>query len=159
MREKVFNLALIEAIKAYKKDEVPIGAVIFDPIKNQIISKAHNLVEKTKDPSAHAEILAIRKATKKLKDWRLNSLELYTTLEPCPMCADTIQKSRIKSVFFLAFDPKGGICKLGLEELLLNNNVRNHKVTLIKINNDALEKQSSDLLKSFFKNKRKKLDK
>lgn len=151
--------ALLEAIKAYAKDEVPIGAVVFDPITQKIISKAHNLVEKNKDVTAHAEILAIRKACKKLNDWRLNNLELYTTLEPCPMCADMIQKSRIKSIYFAAIDPKGGICKLELDGLILNNSKRNHKVNLIKINNDHFENQSSELLKSFFKNKRKKLDK
>ena len=93
MNNKYIELAIKEAEKAYKKGEVPVGAVIVKDEK--IISKAYNTIEKEQNPIKHAEIKAIEKATKKLKNWRLNDCELYVTLEPCEMCRGAIYLSRI----------------------------------------------------------------
>lgn len=94
-----FDIALKEANKAYKINEVPVGCVIV--CDNKIIAKAHNLKEKRHDITAHAEILAIHKASKKLNDWRLNDATMYVTMEPCLMCKEVIKQSRIKQVYYL----------------------------------------------------------
>ena len=86
---------------AYNKGEIPIGAVIFDPVSNKLISKAHNKELSDNDPTAHAEILCIRKACKKLNQKRLDNLELITYLEPCSMCKEVIKSARIKKGLFL----------------------------------------------------------
>lgn len=101
MQQKFMDEALKEARKAYKKDEVPIGAIIVKD--NEIISKAHNLVETKKDATMHAEIIAIKKASKKIGNWRLNDCEMYVTLEPCLMCQKAIELSRIKTVYFSTY--------------------------------------------------------
>ena len=96
--------ALKEAQKAYEKGETPIGAVIVK--NNEIIARAHNLTETLNDCTAHAEILAIDKANRKLRNWRLEECEIYITLEPCPMCASAIEQARIKRIitsFFIMF--------------------------------------------------------
>lgn len=98
MNEKYMEIAYLEAKKAYKKMEVPVGAVIVKD--NKVISKAHNLTEKKNDCTKHAEIIAIKKASKKLKNWRLIDCDLYVTLEPCEMCKGAISLSRIKNVYF-----------------------------------------------------------
>lgn len=98
--------ALKEAKKAYKKWEVPVGAVIVKD--GQLIAKAHNLREKKNSALAHAEILCIQKACKKLNSWRLDGAEMYVTLEPCSMCAGAIIQSRIKTVYIGAKDEKNG---------------------------------------------------
>ena len=102
MEEKFMKLAISEAKKAEKKDEVPIGAVIV--LNGQVIAKAHNLIETTNIATAHAEILAIQKACKNLKSWRLNEAEIYVTLEPCAMCAGAIANARLKKVYFGAYE-------------------------------------------------------
>lgn len=94
-----FEIALKEAEKAYKINEVPVGCVIV--YNNKIIAKAHNLKIKKIDVTSHAEIIAIRRASKKIKDWRLNKCDLYVTLEPCPMCMEVIKQSRIEQVYYL----------------------------------------------------------
>lgn len=94
-----FDVALKEAHKAYKQNEIPVGAVIV--FNNKIIAKAHNLKMKKYDITSHAEILAIKKAAQKLKDWRLSECDLYVTLEPCEMCREVIKQSRIKNVYYL----------------------------------------------------------
>lgn len=98
MNEKYMEIAYLEANKAYKKMEVPVGAVIVKD--NKVISKAHNLMETKNDCTKHAEIIAIKKASKKLKNWRLIDCDLYVTLEPCEMCKGAISLSRIKNVYF-----------------------------------------------------------
>ncbi len=98
--------ALFQAELAFKKGEVPVGAVV--AIKDNIIARSHNLVEQEKDPSAHAEILALKEAGKVLGDWRLNEAILCVTLEPCTMCTGAIRQSRIGTVIFGASDPKMG---------------------------------------------------
>ena len=92
--------------KAFLKEEVPVGAVI--TLNNKIISKAYNKREKNQRSTHHAEILAIQKACKKLKSWRLDNCDIYITLEPCPMCAGAIMNARIKNVYFGATDKKNG---------------------------------------------------
>ncbi len=100
------KIAYKEALKAKQKQEVPIGAVIV--LNNKIIAKGHNLKETKNNPLAHAEIIVINKAIKKLKQMYLNDAILYVTLEPCSMCAGAIIQTRIKKVVFGALDKKGG---------------------------------------------------
>ena len=98
------NEAYKEALKCSKSDDVPVGAIII--CGDKIIARAHNQKEKRKDPLAHAEVLAIRKASRKLKTWHLNDCKMYVTLEPCAMCSSIIKEARIKEVFYGAKDSK-----------------------------------------------------
>ncbi len=98
-QEKIIELCINEAYKAYQQDDVPIGAVLVQ--NGQILSYAHNNREKEKDILGHAEILAIQKGAKKLNRWNLSDCDLYVTLEPCSMCKEVIKQSRIASVFYL----------------------------------------------------------
>jgi len=140
--------ALKEAQKAYKKDEVPVGAII---VKNKkIIARAHNLIKTKKDPTAHAEILVIKKASLKLKNERLIDSDLYVTIEPCAMCAGAIILARIKNLFFGAKDPKTGACGSVFD--IINNKKNNHTVNVTE---GILKDQCSDILKKFFERKRK----
>ena len=97
--DKYMELAYKEAIKAYKNDEVPVGAVIV--YKGKVLAKAHNTRQKNCSVIEHAEIKAILKAEKKLKDWRLNDCDLYVTLRPCSMCESVIKESRIRNVYYM----------------------------------------------------------
>ncbi len=134
--------ALLEARKALKKKEVPIGAVIVKD--NEIIARAHNLRETLQMTTAHAEVLAIEKACKKLKSWRLEGCTLYVTVEPCPMCSGTIIQSRISQVVYGATDSKNGCHHSAIR---LFEGKFNHNVSVIKgIESD----QASLLLKNFF---------
>lgn len=140
--------AIKEAKIALKKEEVPIGAVI---VKNgEIISKGHNLREKKKNALMHAEMIAIDKACKKLRDWRLEDCEIYITLEPCPMCAGAITNARIKKVIYGAKDKtsQDGLC-----EKILTSNRLNHKTTFVQ--EKSYEEECSNLLTDFFKQRRK----
>lgn len=139
--------ALKEAGKAAKKDEVPVGAVIVKDGK--IIARGHNLIRTHHDPSAHAEIVVIRKACKKLKNERLNGLILYVNMEPCPMCAGAILLARIKTLVFGANDPKTGAC--GSVFTVINDKRNNHQVEVIK---GVLELECGEIVSNFFKNKR-----
>lgn len=104
--EEYMRVAIKEAKKAEKSDDVPVGAII---VKNgEIIARTHNLKEKRTCATEHAEILAIRKASKELNNWYLDGCTLYVTLEPCPMCAGAVVNSRIDRVVFGAADPKAG---------------------------------------------------
>ena len=149
MQEEFMQVALKEAKKAYKKLEIPVGAVI---VKNgEIIAKAHNIKEEKKDTTKHAEILAIQRASKKLESWRLMDCELYVTLEPCPMCAGAIIQSRIKKVYIGTMDEKTGACGSVLN--LLEDYKFNHQV---EVETNVMQKESEALLKQFFKNLKKK---
>jgi tRNA(adenine34) deaminase len=107
--EKYLKLALKEAQKSFSKEEIPVGAIIVKD--NKVIARAHNLKEQKKDPTSHAEILAIQKAAKKLKDWRLTGCTMYITLEPCAMCAGAIINARLDKIVYGSKDPKeGGAC-------------------------------------------------
>lgn len=140
--------ALKEAEKALKKLEVPVGAIIVKD--NRIISRAYNLKEIKKDTTYHAEIEAIKKASKKLNSWRLNDCEMYVTLEPCAMCAGAIINSRIKKLYFGTSDEKTGACGSVLN--LLEDYKFNHKVIVEK---GILQKECEKILKNFFKDLRK----
>ena len=105
MNQKYINETFKQAKKAYKKNEIPVGCIIVK--NNKIIAKSYNRVEKTKKCTNHAEIIAINRASKKIKNWRLNDCEMYVTLEPCQMCKSAIKLSRIKKVYyFLKSDKK-----------------------------------------------------
>lgn len=140
--------ALLEAKKAEVLGEVPIGAVIVKD--GTIIAKGHNLRETLKDPTAHAEIIAIREASKRLGGWRLHGCTLYVTLEPCQMCAGALIQSRVDRVVYGAKDLKAGAAGSLLN--LLNDERFNHQVS---IESGVLEEESAHLLKIFFKNLRK----
>ena len=144
--EEFMLCALKEAKKACNMDEVPVGCVIVR--EGKIIAKAHNLREAKKNPCAHAEILAILKAAKKLHGWRLSDAELYVTLEPCPMCAGAIINARINKVYFGAYDKKAGAFGSLLN---LNSYGLNHKPDIL---GGILEEQCSSLLKEYFLAKR-----
>ena len=98
IHQKWMNFALKEAKFAYSQKEVPIGAVIV--YENEIIGKGYNQIELLKDPTAHAEMIAITSAANHLQDWRLSSCDMYVTLEPCCMCAGAINKARLRNIFF-----------------------------------------------------------
>jgi len=140
--------ALKEAEKALKHNEVPIGAVVV--LNDKIISRGYNKREKKQNALKHAEIIAIEKACKRLKSWRLDGCEIYVTLEPCPMCAGAISNARIKKVVYGAEEKTSGdnLCKQILSSTRLN-----HKVE-IEID-EANKEKCSSLLTNFFKNKRK----
>lgn len=139
--------ALELAEKAEKKGEVPIGALI---VKNgKIISKAYNNREKKQNALYHAEILAINKACKKLKSWRLDDCVLYCTLEPCIMCSGAIINARIKKVVFGAYEKKSGA--VVSKYTLLNDNGLNHNCDFV---GGIKEEQCKTLLVNFFKKQR-----
>ena len=148
MPEKYMKEALKEAKKAYNKKEVPVGAVIVKDGK--IIARAHNLKETKLDTTKHAEILAIQKASKKLKAWRLKDCEMYITLEPCSMCAGAIISSRIKKIYIGTMDPKTGACGSVLNLLEYNFN---HKV---EVETGIMQQECEYILKDFLKKLRKK---
>jgi len=138
------NKALDQAYEAYKLEEVPIGAVIVKDGK--IVGKGYNKKEMSLDTTNHAEIIAIREASKNLKSWRLTDCTMYVTVEPCPMCAGAIVNSRIKELVIGTMDPKGGACG-SLYNIVENDNL-NHK---LEVKRGILEKECSDIMKKFFK--------
>lgn len=141
--------ALKEAQKAYAKDEVPVGAVIV--LNNKIIARGYNKRESSNDPTMHAEIVAIRKATKKFSSWRLPGSTIYVTVEPCSMCAGAILWTRCDRVVYGAKDLKGGA--LGTSFNLYNQPNLNHYP---QITGGVLEEECSKLMSKFFKQKREK---
>ena len=149
MQKEYMRAALNEAKKAYKKEEVPGGVVIVK--EGKIIAKAHNLKESKKDTTCHAEILAIKKASKKLNSWRLENCEMYVTLEPCPMCAGALIQARIKKVYIGTMDYKTGAC--GSVFNLLEDYTFNHKV---ECESGILKEECEKILQDFFKELRKK---
>lgn len=148
INEKFMKEALKEAKKAYDKLEIPVGAVIVKD--NKIIARAHNLKELKQDTTKHAEILAIKKASKKLNNWRLTDCEIYVTLEPCSMCAGAIINSRIKKVYIGAKDLKTGACGSKLN-LLQDYDFD----TSVESEFGILEEECQTMLKNFFKELRK----
>ena len=144
--------ALEQAKKAYKKGDVPVGAVIIKD--NKIIAKAYNKKENKQNALYHAEVLAIKKACKKLKSFRLDKCKLFVTLEPCPMCAGAILNARIRHLFIGAMDPKAGA--VGSKLNLLTDYSFCHRV---EVQTGLQEEECSQMLRSFFKELReKKLD-
>ena len=142
------NIAIKEAKKAYKKGEVPVGAVIVK--NNKIIAKAHNTKEKSKQAICHAEINAIKKATKKIKNWRLTNCDIYVTLFPCPMCASAIQQSRIENVYY-ALPCENVTTRKITEEIFLNTNINK----IVHCQQNICDNESLELLQTFFQKKRK----
>ncbi len=102
------DLALEEAERAAAAGEVPVGAVLVDAADGTLLARAHNLVETSKDPTAHAELLVIQQAARRLGAKRLTRADLYVSREPCPMCAQAIAFARLRRLYFGAYDPKGG---------------------------------------------------
>lgn len=144
---RFMELALREAEKAAQAGEVPVGAVVV--LDDKVIARAHNRTERDGDPTAHAEIVAIRKASKKIGDWRLSGAELYVTLEPCTMCIGAAVLSRIDRLVFGCKDPKGGA--VGSLYDISKESRLNHE---IKVSQGILEEECSQVLKQFFKNLR-----
>lgn len=145
--QKFMKQAIAQAKRAQKYSEAPIGAVIV--YNGEVISRGRNKREGKKNSLAHAEIEAIEKACKKIGDWRLEDCDLYVTLEPCPMCAGAIIQSRIKNLYFGAYDYKAGCA--GSKTDLFSPGLFNHDVN---VEGGKLEEECSSLLKNFFKNLR-----
>jgi len=143
MKNPYMEQAIIEAKKAVSLGEVPVGAIIV--YKGNIIARAHNLRENNNNALAHAEILAINEACNKLNSWRLDECELYVTLEPCPMCAGAIINSRIRAVYFGAYDSKGGACGSIVD--LFRKGSFNHTPVLY---GGIMEEACEEVLKDFF---------
>lgn len=132
-----------------ESDDVPVGAVVV--LNGEIIGEGYNRRERDADPTAHAEIIAIKEAAEKIGSWRLDDCEIYVTLEPCPMCAGAIINSRIKRVFFGAYEPKSGSASA---ESVVNlfNLPYNHTP---EVYGGIYEKETAELLTEFFKGKRR----
>jgi len=140
------RVAMAEARKSSANGEVPVGAVVV--FENMVLSKAHNETIVTGDPTAHAEIMAIRKACETKKNYRIPGCDLYVTLEPCAMCLGTVIQARIRKLVFGAYDPKSGavesIMKFPFDKM-------NHRV---EIKGGVLAEECGNILKDFFKGKR-----
>jgi tRNA(adenine34) deaminase len=143
------RLALREACKGLAKNEVPVGALIV--YEDQIIGRGYNRREERQEPTAHAEILALRDASQTLKSWRLEECTLYVTMEPCVMCAGALVQARVPRLVFGCLDPKGG----GVQSLyeICNDPRMHHRVNVTP---RIMEKECSDLLNGFFTRLRKR---
>lgn len=145
--EEYMKLALAEARKAFEIGEIPIGAVIV--VDGQVIARAHNMRETWQDGTAHAEVIAIREACKKLSRWRLSGATLYVTIEPCPMCAGALVMSRVDRVVYGGLDYKAG----GAESLfnIVQHPGLNHR---LHVTAGVLEEECRELMKQFFHHRR-----
>lgn len=139
--------AMQQAHAARSLDEVPIGAVIV--CNNELYSEAHNLTRTNSDPTAHAELLAIRDAARKHGDWRLTDATLYVTLEPCAMCAGAMVLARIKRLVFATFDPKAGMT--GSLGCIVQDQRLNHRM---QVTSGVLADECGEMLRSFFRERR-----
>ena len=146
---KFMTKALEEAKQAERNEEIPVGAVVV--LENRIIGKGFNQVEMLKDPTAHAEMLAISAACSTIHNKYLTGATLYVTLEPCPMCAGAIVWSKLKQVVFGAVDEKAGAC--GSLFNITSNKKLNHRVEVIQ---GVMEYESKEILQDFFRKKRSK---
>lgn len=140
--------ALMQAKTAFRHGEVPVGAVVVKDGK--VISRGYNRRESDRDPTAHAELIAMRRAAKKLNSWRLMGCTLYVTLEPCPMCSGVIINSRIDRVVFGAYDAKAGCCTTLYH--LCNDERFNHRAEIL---GGVNEDECGEILSRFFKEKRR----
>jgi tRNA(adenine34) deaminase len=147
INEIYMSEAIKEARKAFEEDEVPVGAVVVS--NRRIVARAHNQVERLKDPTAHAEMIALTQAAATLGSKWLSDASLYVTIEPCSMCAGALVLSRIKNLYFGTKDPKTGAC--GSVSNIVNHKKLNHK---IKVKNGILKDECGSLLTEFFKKKR-----
>lgn len=146
--QQFMKLAMDVAAVAEENGDVPIGAVIV--YKNQIIAKAYNQREQLKDPTAHAEIIALTQAAAAKESWRLDGCTMYVTLEPCPMCAGALVLARIDRLVYGCQDPKTGACS-SLYNIVQDERL-NHRLDVTK---GVLENQCSQLLQNFFQKRRK----
>ncbi len=147
--ERFMLLAIEEAKKAELMGEVPIGAITVGE-GGEILSRAHNLRETSLDPTAHAEVIAIREAAKKMLSWRLSGTTLYVTLEPCVMCMGAIILARVKRLVFGSLDTKAGAA-LSLYNIGIDGKL-NHR---LRVKEGVLKDECGDLLKKFFENIRR----
>lgn len=145
MKNKYMKAALKCAQKAFDEGEVPIGAVVVSDGK--IIARGHNRRTKRQMATAHAEIEAIEKACKKLNSWRIPDCELYVTLEPCPMCMGAVLNSRIKKVYFGAYEDKGR----SLTSQIASANLLNH---VAEVEGGVMEEECKKILSDFFSSMR-----
>ncbi|HEX9549389.1 MAG TPA: tRNA adenosine(34) deaminase TadA [Acidimicrobiales bacterium] len=145
--EEAMAMALSEAAVAAAEGEVPVGAIVV--AGDQVMSRAHNQRERLSDPTAHAEVLALRAAASRLGTWRLSTVTLYVTLEPCPMCAGALLAARVSRLVFGASDPKAGACG-SLYNLCVDPRL-NHE---IDVSPGVLAEQASRLLSEFFGDRR-----
>jgi len=145
--ETYMRMALEEAERAGRRGEVPVGAILVK--EDRVIVKDHNRCIDLSDPTAHAEILVLRKAGKVLGNYRLNDTVIYVTAEPCPMCISAMIHGRISRLVFGTLEPKFGAVESKFK--LLNNNSLNHKV---KVDRGILGKECAEILRSFFKKRR-----
>jgi tRNA(adenine34) deaminase len=147
MHELYMKQALAEAIKAYDNDEVPVGVVIV--YEGEIIARAHNQIKMLKDPTAHAEMIAITQAAAHLSNERLNGCDLYVTLEPCAMCVGAAILGRLRKIVFGASDPKTGACGSAVD--LTKPGLFNHN---IEITGGIMEPECRSVIQEFFLGKR-----
>lgn len=143
------NRALAEARAAARRDEVPVGAVVVDAATGRVVAAAGNRTEELADPTAHAEMLAIREATRLCGSPRLTGCDLYVTLEPCPMCAAAISFARIRRLCFGAYDPKGGGVEHGAR--VFSHPTCHHAPEVV---GGIDETRCGDILKAFFRERR-----
>jgi len=148
MHEAYMRMALLEAAAAFDEDEVPVGAVIVH--QGQVIAAAHNQREQLRDPTAHAEMIAITQAAQGQGSWRLDDCTLYVTLEPCPMCAGAILQARIPEVVYGAPDPKAGAVDTLFH--LLHDMRLNHRSLTVP---GVLSAECGEILSRFFQRQRK----
>lgn len=148
---KYMFAALQEAEKALENDEVPVGAVVI--YKNKIIGRGYNQIEKLKDATAHAEMIALTAASSYINNWRLNECEIFVTIEPCIMCTGAMLASRIKRLYFGTFDPKFGAC--GSLYNLAGEGKYNHKMEVVS---GIYSQESQNLMIQFFRKTRMKKD-
>lgn len=147
LHQMFMKLALEQAEQAYANGEVPVGAVVAH--HGRVIAAAHNQREQLRDPTAHAEMIAITQAAESMENWRLADCVLYVTLEPCPMCAGAILNARIPQVVYGADDPKGGAVQSVFR--LLSDARMNHRA---EIHHGILADRCGELLSRFFRGKR-----
>ena len=146
--EKWMKIAIDEAHLAMNENEIPVGAVLVQD--NKLIVQAHNRPIKNNDPTLHAEIELLRKAGKKLRNYRIPKSTLYVTLEPCAMCFGAMIHARIERLVFGASDPKSGVCGSTID--LLSESIFNHQIS---VSGEVLEYECKNILQSFFKLRRK----
>ena len=149
MENKYMKIAINEALLAIVEGEMPVGAVIVQ--NGEVIASAHNIRNTEHDPTLHAEIVAMRKACKIKKDWRLDDCDLYVTLEPCAMCSGAIINSRLRNVYYGAYDPEYGAAG-GRIDLFS----KSYFGSTTKVFGGIMEDECTNLLKTFFTNLRKK---
>ena len=147
--ERYMRLALREAMTAFEEDEVPVGAVVVHD--GRVVGKAHNQRETLKDPTAHAEMIALTQAAEALGGWRLTGARIYVTLEPCAMCAGALVNARLDELIYGVADPKAGSCG-SLYDIPRDTRL-NHR---LKVTTGLLAEECSAILQEFFQARRRK---